>query len=59
MSTDGRQVVFKCYQKTGLFDDFYLPYSAGLDRFLPEVSVGTFLSLIERVDGRLFDNRRY
>lgn len=59
MSTDGQQLVFKCYQKSGIYDDFYLPYSAGLDKYLPEVSVGTFLGLIERLDGRLFDNRRY
>lgn len=59
MSTDGQQLVFKCYQKTGLFDDFYLPYSADIDPLLPEITVGTFLGLIERVDGRLFSNRRY
>jgi len=50
---------FDVWNKRGQIENIIIPYSSELVKFLPDIATNSFLSIIESMDNKLYNNKQY
>ena len=54
-----RQFAFEVWDKNGILDNIYVPFSPAIYDYLPDIAVNAFISLIDAIGKKLYNSKLY